>query len=55
MTSKRMRKHDADFTRLRIEAQMSYKRGAGSNQTYDRLREEVKRELGLFSWDDPDG
>ena len=52
--SRRMRKHDRDFTNLRIAAQMSYRRGAGDNQYSWKLREDVKREIGLFSWNDPD-
>lgn len=52
--SKRSRKNDRDFARLRIAAHMSYKRAGGNNQYSGALRDDVKRELGLFSWNDPD-
>ncbi len=47
-----MRKHDADFKRLRIAAKVSEK---GGSQYSWKANDDAKRELRLFSWDDPDG
>ncbi len=52
MYNKRLEKHSKDFKRLRIAAKVSEK---GGSQYSWKANDDAKRELGLFSWDDPDG
>ncbi len=51
MRNSRLDRHDRDFTRLRIAAKVSE---SGGSQYNWEARENAKRELGLFSWNDPD-